>query len=182
MTIEVIGGKNWGGQLVEGSVLESVWHPMLRLIRPVHLLEGKSRWGLIPAVISSSAFSHWAHSRVMRPVEESLLAGYVWSRLRTGEGRWVGETSRDCPRCSPTSLRKTAKSTGLLHVIFGQKCGYAIPHSLMWTCFNCVKPYFWKVCRRQHVRISIEVIGGRTEVGSWWKDLCWSLFDIRCLD
>ena len=64
MSIEVIGGKkNWGGQLVEGSVLEFAWHPMPRLIpKQTHhstCLESKSRWGLIPPLISSRAASGW---------------------------------------------------------------------------------------------------------------------------
>ena len=34
-------------------------------------------------------------------------------------------------RLSTLLPRKTGKSAGLLHVIFGRKCGYAIPHSLI---------------------------------------------------
>ena len=51
---------------------------------------------------------------------------------------------------------------------------YAIPHSLMLTCFNCVKAYltsFRKVSHKHPVgcRMSIERLEGKTEVGSWWN-------------
>ena len=78
MSIERLEGKTEVGSWWK----ESVWHQMPRLIpiqtRHSTCLEGKSRWGLIPPVIpSTSAFSHWAQSRVTCPVEGSLLVDCI---------------------------------------------------------------------------------------------------------
>ena len=145
MSIEVIGGKNWGGQLVEGSVLESVWHPMPQN-RPVT----PPAWRVNPG---GGWYPQWFHPPHDQLFHTGLMAE-LWGQWREtclpitfsigwGQGREDGweKALCDCPHCSPASLCKTGKSAGLPHVIFGRKCGYAIPHSLMLTCFNCVKSY-----------------------------------------
>ena len=72
---------------------------------------------------------------------------------------------------------KTGKKRGTVvrDVWWESVAMYAIPHSLMLTCFNCVKAYltsFRKVSHRQPVRcrMSIGRLEGKTEVGSWWKE------------